>query len=60
MLVPPILNVFVEQASCLLLTLVQDVNFGVAEYRYEVKISQLLEARLRVSFVSSEKSLFIP
>ena len=35
-------------------------KLGVAEYRYEFKISQLLEARLRVSFVSSEKSLFIP
>jgi hypothetical protein len=33
------------------------IAFGVAEYRYEFKISQLLEARLRVSFVSSEKSL---
>ena len=43
--VPQILNVLVEQASCLLLTLVQDVNLGVAEYRYEFKISPLLEAR---------------
>ncbi|MEG4353760.1 hypothetical protein QUA74_29270, partial [Microcoleus sp. LAD1_D3] len=30
---------------------------GVAEYRYEFKISQLLEARLRVSFVTSSEKL---
>ena len=98
MLVPPILNVLGKQASCLLLTLVQDVNLGVRCWTIlknrqdacstntkcscgtgilpvadigtrcefgrcwiQVWIQDFPIARSpRVSFVSSEKSLFIP